>query len=93
MCDYILYGDETKWKNFKVLDLPFDSDHRLIKGKLIVYKNKQYKSYIRERKTASLNLFGQKTLDGNTTSDDLLSTLQKSLEEEGTKEKGQTGMT
>ena len=87
ICDYILYGDKTKWKNFKVVDLPFDSDHRLIKGKLMVRKDKQYKNYIRERKTANLDIFKQKTPDGNTTPDDLLSTLHKSLEEEKPKEK------
>ena len=87
VCDYILYGNKTKLKIFKVVDLPFDSDHRLIKGKLIVRKDKQYKNYIRERKTASLDIFKQKTSDGNTTADDLLSTLHKSLEEGKPKEK------
>jgi hypothetical protein len=34
ICDYILSGRTLQWKNFVNVDVDFDTDHRLIKGKL-----------------------------------------------------------
>lgn len=34
ICDYILSGRTLQWKNFVNVDVGFDTDHRLIKGKL-----------------------------------------------------------
>ena len=49
ICDYILTGCGISWKNCKLVDLPFDTDHRMVKGKLISQISKKYKNYLKER--------------------------------------------
>ena len=38
LCDYILFGKNIKWKSSNMVKMNFDSDHRLLQGKLIVKK-------------------------------------------------------
>ena len=70
------------FKNFKVIDAPFNTDHRLIKGKLISTLNHRgYRNYMKHRKDHRRDLFGT----GNeqlppTQSDILLHEIQKEME-------------
>ena len=59
ICDYILHGSKVKWKNFKAIDLIFDTDHHLIKGKLKLERERKYKAYMKESKDPRVDLFGK----------------------------------
>ena len=63
ICDYILHGCLLKWKNFKVVDLPFDTDHRLIKGKFIIQVSSHYRAYMRTRKSHHVDLFDEENIN------------------------------
>ena len=74
VCDYILHGRKIQWKNFKVVDLPdFDTDHRLLKGKMISTLNhKGYRRYLKARKSHNLDLFGERNESIPPTPSDIL---------------------
>ena len=45
ICDYILHGMGTKWISFNMIDVMFNSDHRLFKCKLVSRDDTTYKAY------------------------------------------------
>lgn len=51
ICDYILTGQNLRWKNCRLVDVSFDSDHRLLKGDLILGPPWRYKAYLAQRQT------------------------------------------
>lgn len=83
LCDYFFHGSNTKWKSFNMIDVStFDSDHRLLKGKLISSPTSKYRCYVKERSTPPVNLFPLANLDGPSETDQRLKELQDSLVEE-----------
>ena len=75
--DYILSGHDVKWKRFGTIDTEFDSDHRLIVGKILSRKLSNYKEYHKKRTTPPINLFTD-----DSTSDNLLKELTELSKEE-----------
>ena len=67
VCDYILTGRKLKWRNFRVIETDFDSDHKLVKGRLRTNKVKTYWRRLRERKKPKVDVFaeeiGQREVD------------------------------
>ena len=63
------------------MDVPFDTDHRLIKGKMISWiRNRDYKQYMRERKNHGRDLYGEGNVEEPPTqSDNLLKELKEAM--------------
>ena len=78
ICDYILSGKRLEWKNFVAVDTAFDTDHRLIKGKLRSRKSPIYKRYISNRKKPEVDLFNEE--GAATVTDKLLEEVHAALE-------------
>ena len=73
VCDYILSGKCLLWNNCKVVDLPFDTDHRMVKGKLVSQISYKYQSYLKKRQTPTVELFEpSRNEDDSSSSDQLL---------------------
>ena len=81
ICDYILYGKQLQWRNFNTIDIPFDTDHRMIKGKLISQNDsKKYRTYMTERKSHGIDLYGDYNVDEvPSQSDILLKTIKEGM--------------
>ena len=77
----MLHGEETKWQLFNMIDVDFDSDHRLLKGKLIIHKGKKYHRYLKERTTLLVELFPLESVDGLSEVDKRFRALKDALEE------------
>ena len=56
ICDYVLYGSQVKFDRLNMIDTNFDSDHRLILGRIKIEKSKVYKSYIKSREKFPINI-------------------------------------
>ena len=82
VCDYILRGESTKWKNFKMVDMNLDTDHRLIKGQLIPGGKNNYKSYIKKRKSAGVKIFGKDKTEESTETNKLMKELKEAVKTE-----------
>ena len=59
--DYILSGNDINWKRYGVIDTEFDSDHRLIVGKLWCKKHLNYRRYLKSRTTPPRNIISDLT--------------------------------
>ena len=64
ICDYILFGRRLRWKNFRVDDVQFDTDHRLIKGDLTLTRSWRYRAYLNLRKKPPLEIIPTDQSDG-----------------------------
>jgi len=77
ICDYILYGKDLRWKNFKVIDVALDTDHRLIKGKLLMNaRSRKYRQYIKDRKEHGMDM----STNPPTPSEEILQKLEQAIE-------------
>jgi len=65
MVDYILSGRDVKWKRLRTIDTEFDSDHRLIVGKMLNRELSNYKRYLKKRTTPPVNLFTDDSTSNN----------------------------
>ena len=80
LCDYFFHGSQTHWQSFNMVDIStFDSDHRLLKGKLISKKSSKYHRYLKERSNPPVDLFPLENLDGPSEIDQRLKELQDSI--------------
>ena len=83
LCDYFFHGSNTNWKSFNMIDVTtFDSDHRLLKGKLTPAATKKYRKYVKERSTPPVELFALDSTDGPFETDKRIKELQDALVEE-----------
>ena len=90
VCDYILTGKRLQWKKCSITDVNFDTDHRLLKGRLRTNNDRdqrQYKRYLRRRKAHTLDLYAKKASGGQRKVDKLLEELNSSIENAATAEK------
>ena len=55
--DYVLSSHEIKWRRFRTIDTEFDSDHRLVVGKMTNRGLNNYKDYQKRRTTPPVDLF------------------------------------
>ena len=76
----MLYGENTSWQLFNMIDVDYDSDHRLLKGKLIAHKGKTYHQYMKDRKTLPVELFPLELVDGPSEVDRRFQTLKEALD-------------
>ena len=79
--DYILSGTNVVWKRYNVIDTEFDSDHRLIVGKLWCKQQLNYKKYLHKRSKPPVNLLPTSP-DTDTTPNELLKGLIELSKEE-----------
>ena len=63
-----------------MIDVDFDSDHRLLKGKLITQKGKKYHRYMKERTSPTVDLFPMDSGDGLSEADERFRDLKEALE-------------
>ena len=61
VCDYILTGKGVEWKNFRTVDVRYDTDHRLIKGRIRNRRRKifEYKKYLQKRSSPNVDIYGE----------------------------------
>ena len=62
-----------------MIDVDYDSDHRLLKGKLLTNKGKKYHKYVEDRTTPPVELFPLESVDGPSEADMRLRTLKDTL--------------
>ena len=80
LCDYILYGDNTNWRLFNMIDVAnFDSDHCLLKGKLISSNHRKYNQYIKTRSTPPVDIYPPINSAGPSESDQRIKALQDNM--------------
>jgi hypothetical protein len=80
-CDYVLTGADLQWKNFSAIDLNhFDTDHRLIKGRLRSNESQEYKDYLKYRKEPAVDVYAEEK--GPTEVDNMVQELNGALETE-----------
>ena len=82
MCDYILTGEDVKWKNCRAIDIQFPTDHRMVKGKLLSKQNRKYVNYMKERKEHGIDIYGENEWDGGNESDKILKELHDALSDD-----------
>ena len=81
--DYILSNRDINWKRYSVIDTEFDSDHRLIVGKLWIDKQLNYRNYLRSRTPPPMRTTTDHTSQSpNPTPDNLLEDLTELSKEE-----------
>jgi exonuclease III len=81
ICDYVLTGSELQWKSFGPIDLQhFDTDHRLIRGKLRSRASQEYKDYLKSRKEPRVDVYAEEK--GATEVDGMVHGLNEALEKE-----------
>lgn len=81
VCDYMLTGSKLHWKNFVVVDVMFDTDHRLIKGRMLSKSSTVYKKYLLGRQKPAVDLYAEhaNTDNDQTAADVLLHELHDAL--------------
>ena len=57
LCNYIMYGTKTEWKSFNMINMDFDSDHCLLKGKMISKVSRKHHRYVKIRSNPQVEMF------------------------------------
>ena len=82
-------GKTIGWTNFVTIDIPFDTDHRLLTARLKTSRIKEYQKYVKKRQNLPVTLFPtqEKSKIGHS-QNELLRIIKENIEEGKKNKKG-----